>query len=344
MKTLFAHKRKVWVAAFLAGAFVSINTPMPAQAATSFTLNISSGYPSTVKEYPPHSEGPATAASTLIQVSISPSPPSGTTLTLNSSSNCHIWSGGGNGGFNDEGTSYALQAWSFLFTLAAVDDTQVEGTHSCSISGSLASGDPSYNGLTAGPIVITIQDNDSAPAPAPAPAPSTSKPKPSPTPAPETPKLEPAAPPAISAASVKFNDTPISSGVLPRFEEKQQILITGKTIPKGIVSLYIFSKPRSAEVTADEQGNWSYGISDLEPGDHRVESEVTDPATGKKSSRIELAKFAVNQAPALAQSAEVSKYNPVTRATLITGLALSILGLLTYIAWRHRHNMQSKVV
>ncbi len=66
-------------------------------------------------------------------------------------------------------------------------------------------------------------------------------------------------------------------------DEHEKIEISGTTVSNGQVKLYIFSEPQEGATIADGQGSWSYTIESIEPGNHRVEVEVTDPATGKVS-------------------------------------------------------------
>ena len=80
------------------------------------------------------------------------------------------------------------------------------------------------------------------------------------------------------------------------FQNKEPIILSGNTVPNGVVKLYIFSEPQQAEVVADDNGAWSYTITSIEPGDHRVEMEVVDPANGETSQRAEVLSFIVAQA------------------------------------------------
>lgn len=119
------------------------------------------------------------------------------------------------------------------------------------------------------------------PPPAPAPAPV-------PPPAPETPK----------PATITIDDEAVDATKPIEVEEDKPLVLSGKTVANGVVKLYIFSEPKTASVTADKDGNWTYGVTDLPSGEHHIESEVTDPATGLTSARSSVLAFTVKAAAA----------------------------------------------
>ena len=119
------------------------------------------------------------------------------------------------------------------------------------------------------------------------------------------------------------------------------LVLSGKTVPNGIVKLYIFSEPKTADVTADKDGNWSYEVKDLPAGDHHVEAEITDPTTNKTSERKNVLAFTV----AAAAEAPQNPATPTTRSDtpwyigVIGGFALlGLAGGGFYYWWRkHKH-------
>jgi cobalamin biosynthesis Mg chelatase CobN len=134
------------------------------------------------------------------------------------------------------------------------------------------------------------------------------------------------------------------------YENGNPIIIRGKTVPSGIVKLYIFSEPQEATVTADENGNWEYTIESIEPGDHRVEVEVTDPATGDTSERTEVLAFAVAQASEAENVAVVTEeVAPVEDNSSLLPIVVIAVVLLAvgagggYWFWRKKHaNVESQ--
>jgi hypothetical protein len=271
-----------------------------AQAAPTFSLDLNAGSSTTLQEGAPL-DG-SSPGMTFFLVHYSPQPPSGTDVTLNLTSGCQFASGGIDP-FHKTGSSNtgpaSASGWGIGVT--SDDDNVYQGVHSCILSGTLTSSDSAYNGLKAAPVVITILDNEVAPTPAPTSTPTTTQ-KPKVNTAPKPTAATTSTPPTpISIDTVKINDNKVSSeDGLVTYDFKQPIILSGKTIANGQVTLYIYSEPRMAVIKANTNGDWSYTISDLEPGDHRIEAETKDPTTGLTSSRTELVKFAVKQAAATA--------------------------------------------
>lgn len=170
-------------------------------------------------------------------------------------------------------------------------------------------------------------------------APPAPKPAPAPAPAPE-----PAPPAALQTSAIEVNGQPLADTSAISLESNQPLVLKGKTVPNGVVKLYIFSTPREASVTADAAGNWSYSVEGLEPGSHHIEAEVTDPATKKTSSRATLATFTVNE-PKPAEQTQAT--NEDKRAGLplwifiVGGIVTAGLIALGVWLWR-RHSANKK--
>src|SRR6266542_428713 len=124
----------------------------------------------------------------------------------------------------------------------------------------------------------------------PTPAPTKSQPKPTPTT--PTPAATPAAP---QLAEIKVGDS-VTTASKPQIDGSQPLILSGKTVPNGKVTLVIHSTPRTVSVVADKDGNWSYSVSGLEPGNHYVEATVTDPTTNTTSEAAKLLDFTVTAA------------------------------------------------
>jgi hypothetical protein len=151
----------------------------------------------------------------------------------------------------------------------------------------------------------------------------------------KTPEPDPPAPPTVG--EIKVGTQVVKTGQTVEMEYDQRLTLSGKTVAKGIVKLYVFSKPKTETVKADNKGNWSYNIQGLEAGKHRVEAEVTDPATDKTSKRKELLKFTVlaAQTPVTAPVNDQSS-DPSTPIWIwpAVGVGLVMAGAGSYFGWR----------
>ena len=167
----------------------------------------------------------------------------------------------------------------------------------------------------------------------PQPKPSTSTPPaatPAPVAAPETPKV---ATLEVAGKEVKASDPIV-------LDHDKPLVLSGTTIPNGVVKLYIFSTPREATVTADASGKWTYTVKGLETGSHHVEAEVTDPATQKTSSRATVATFKIRAAastPIQANSKE-DKKNTTPWLWIIGGIIILLLASGAGIWWYLRRH------
>ncbi len=326
----------------LALLYLPLVSKLYAQAAPTFSLDLNPGSTTTLQEGAPL-DG-SSPGMTFFLVHYSPQPPAGTDVTLNLTNGCQFASGGidpfHKTGSTNTGPASA-SGWGIGVT--SDDDNVYQGTHFCTLSGTLSSTDPAYNGLKAASVVISILDNETAPAPT-----NTTTQTPKVNTAPKSVSTATPTPPApISVDTVKINDSMVSAeNGLAAYDFKQLITISGKTQPSGQVILYIHSEPRTATVTADANGEWSYAINNLEPGDHRIEAETKDPTTGLISSRTELAKFTVKQTATVAtpntttQTADLvfkkSRINPVFLVLALLVITLSGLAVIVVLKRRKR--------
>ncbi len=189
------------------------------------------------------------------------------------------------------------------------DNSTYQGTRTCIVSFSAGSTQqPEFNSISISSVSVSVADDEPAPAPKPvatptpvAAAPTTQVTVPTETPAekPATPK-----PKLVDSEGKELAPSGVNNKVM--FKKNDPIILSGVTVPSGLVKLYIYSEPQEVEVTADGDGNWSYTIASIEPGDHRVEAEVTDPETGETSDRAEVLAFQVAQA----ETTEDTENNP----------------------------------
>lgn len=209
-------------------------------------------------------------------------------FTVNSQ--CKVWGIGGKEGYGQPANSISWYIKNYHdVNVGPAPDSIFEGTHGCVLIATLTSNDnPEYNGISK-TLTLKIIDNDPEPESTEK-APETTKEK--------TPTID-IVKPNIPEAKLIDSDgeelKPTITGELISYHEGSPVVISGTTIPNGVVKLYIFSEPREASVTADDTGVWTYTVEDLEPGDHRIEVEVTDPETGETSERTEVLAFQVAQ-------------------------------------------------
>lgn len=182
---------------------------------------------------------------------------------------------------------------------------------------------------------ITFSSASSVPA-------TTAKPKPTAT---TTTVAEKPSPEKLSLANLEISGTKADLAKPIRISVGKKLVLSGKTIANGIIKLFIFSEPKTAQVTADVNGNWQYEIKGLEPGDHRVEGEVTDPATNKTSERSQLMNFKVASSaqPKINQTAATAASNNKSTWLLVLGIGLMLGAVVAGVFGRrylrrHKHS------
>jgi hypothetical protein len=157
---------------------------------------------------------------------------------------------------------------------------------------------------------------------------ATPAPAPAPTPAPT--------PPAAPTSGVKVDNQMVAATSTPTVQSGKALVLSGNTIPNGVVTLYIFSTLHQATVTADTQGNWSYAVTGLEPGSHHAEATVTDPTTKLTSARATLAKFTI-QAPPAAVVATKAPAHTQLWVWLLVGVVGVGAAAAGFLWWSRRH-------
>jgi hypothetical protein len=163
---------------------------------------------------------------------------------------------------------------------------------------------------------------------------ATAKPTPAPTPT----MTKPAVPTLSTLNEVAI---PESKTFTNSIREGQKITLSGKTTPNIKVKLYIYSEPKTAEITSDKDGNWTYTIENLERGDHKVEASTIDSA-GVESDKVELAKFTIKEklVPIEPTKAEPYKFKltDLLNATnyILVGALIVFIGVLVYLIFRRR--------
>jgi hypothetical protein len=123
------------------------------------------------------------------------------------------------------------------------------------------------------------------------------------------------------------------------------LVLSGKTVPNGTVTLYVFSEPKKYTVQADGNGNWTYTVKGLPAGNHHAEVEVTDPTTHQTSDRAKLIEFTVLAAQQTAsQQAAVqtnAKKNPVGGWIIIALIVAATGGGIYFVLWKRKHAKSS---
>lgn len=213
-----------------------------------------------------------------------------------------------------------------------------------------------YGSVSIPPFTLSILDTQSAPEQQPSSStPTTTSQNPTSTSTPTTGASETSEATKPTTPTAKLVDSegneleaPVE-GDKPIFKDSEPIVLSGTTVPNGEVKLYIFSEPQEATVTADENGVWTYTIDSIEPGDHRVEVEVTDPATGETSERAEVLAFSVAQAEAEIDEEAVATVadEPVKDDSPLLPLVLAAVLVLALGAgggywWRRKHKTSKR--
>lgn len=175
-------------------------------------------------------------------------------------------------------------------------------------------------------------------------APVTTTPK---TSAPTTPAATPTQTPAAATATtpatpnistVTSGDAPVDTAKPITLDQSKPLVLSGTTVPNGVVTLTIHSTPKTVTTTADKDGHWTYTISGLEAGDHYVEAAVTDPATNKTSPATKVLAFTLTKKPAQTTATTASSPKKQSHAILISTVVVIALAALggTWYFWRRK--------
>lgn len=119
----------------------------------------------------------------------------------------------------------------------------------------------------------------------------------------------------------------------------EPLVLKGKTVPSGKVTLYVFSDPKKYTITADASGNWSYTVKGLAAGNHHAEIEVTDPATNKTSDRAKLLAFTVTatkQTAGRAATTTKSSKGGNIGFWISVAVVIAALGAIGFILWKRK--------
>jgi hypothetical protein len=149
-------------------------------------------------------------------------------------------------------------------------------------------------------------------------------------------------PAALTPESIEIDGKAVTADHKVTMQSDKAMVLGGKTVPNGVVNLYIFSEPKKYTVTADKDGHWTYAVKGLEPGEHHVEAEVTDPTTGKTSSRAQVLAFSVVKPAATAatvipkQADVASKSSRLVIAAEVVGAALLLTAIAAASLWKFK--------
>lgn len=107
-----------------------------------------------------------------------------------------------------------------------------------------------------------------------------------------------ATPETVVANTILVGGAKVTSIQDLTIKPSQTLELSGTTVPNGKITLTIHSNPIIAAVQADANGNWSYTLTGLQPGNHTVYATVTDPNTNQTSASSKLLAFTVSSTPA----------------------------------------------
>ncbi len=193
-----------------------------------------------------------------------------------------------------------------------------------------------YKGTTRTSNTVTLNFT-TPPASTPAPA----KPKAAPTP---TPVVEKPATPTV--ATILVDDKPVTAGQEVSLTTNQPLVLAGKTVPGGKVSVYVFSEPKLYETTADKDGNWSVKVEGLPEGSHHAEVEVLNPANNQKSDRTKLMDFKVvaDKKPIPKTVASIPKKTESSKTGIWIGLLAAVLiiaAIAGFLLWKRKQKTRA---
>jgi hypothetical protein len=253
---------------------------------------------------------------------------------------CVNTGGGGEGTPYEEpssGRNYAIALTGSGNTLSASTITTDSGGHATfSLKSSVAEAKTISLGTepgtgAQGSISVTF----TAAAATSAPTPKTTTKSSTPTP---PPVVNP--PAALTPESIQIDGKAVTADQKVTMQSDKSMELSGKTVLNGVVNLYVFSEPKKYTVTADKDGNWTYTVKGLEPGEHHIEAEVTDPATGKTSSRAQVLAFSVAKAAATTavptQINATKKANTLTIVGAVVGTVVLLAALTTFCLWKFK--------
>lgn len=151
-----------------------------------------------------------------------------------------------------------------------------------------------------------------------------------------------AAPAAPTPESIKLNNGNVTADHSVTLAAGVPIVLSGKTIPNGIVTLTIHSTPKTATVTADANGDWTYTVdrNSLEPGNHTVYATVTDPTTKQTSAQSTLLSFkltADKRSAATVAQVAAAKKSSKGRVIAVGALLVILAAGVGYLIWRRKH-------
>lgn len=232
------------------------------------------------------------------------------------------------------------------FAIAAADNSIKDGNRTCTATVRVSSGDPRLAGFSFPVRTATIIDDEAQATPTTSNQ-STANTTPTTTQDPESSDAETAQESESMQTEIPtedqlktesfvekihLNGVPSNEAKNVVIDEDQEIVLTGVAIPNAKIKIYIFSEIRTAEVTADAEGAWTYTIMPLEAGSHRVELEVTK-SDGTVGKRALVAAFVVGSVtnPGSAVVTQLGDRNSSGYSTsliiVLTGLSLIIIAV-----------------
>jgi hypothetical protein len=150
-------------------------------------------------------------------------------------------------------------------------------------------------------------------------------------------------PPEAPKASIQVNGKTFGPGEKVFLQSNQSLKLSGKTVPNGKVTLYLFSDPQVFSTMADPEGYWEYEIASVPPGDHHIEAEVTDPVTNKTSERTYVTDLNVDKINEMAPQINTNSVRESGIRSMVIGAAIAaaviVATAVVSISVYHRHKL-----
>jgi hypothetical protein len=105
------------------------------------------------------------------------------------------------------------------------------------------------------------------------------------------------------------------------------VVIAGKGTPNTDLKLYIYPETQTITVKTDENGNWSYTVTGLVPGEYRVETDTIDATNNAVTGRTVIARFVVTGKNQTAPQPTVANESPNNLLLVVVMGSLFIVGV-----------------
>ena len=142
--------------------------------------------------------------------------------------------------------------------------------------------------------------------------------------------------PAAPTTTVKVGDSVVKPTETPTVKPGQPLVLSGTTVPSGVVKLFVHSVLHTYTITASKTGVWSYTVpvTDLPSGSHHIDAQVTDPVTSKTSAQVQVLAFSLTKSLQAVASTTATTQTPMSKlgfVLIVIGIVISSLVVITAV-------------